>query len=77
MNITTLFFAGVAMDICVFATLQDAMFLGYDVLMLEDCVATNSPSFCVEATKHHITQLLGFVTASTSLINRTEVARQN
>jgi ureidoacrylate peracid hydrolase len=35
---------------------------------MEDCVATNSPTFCVEATKYHVRQLLGFTTQSTSLI---------
>lgn len=69
MGVSTLFFAGVATDICVLATLQDAMFLGYDVLMMEDCVATNSPDYCIEATKYHVKQLFGFMTLSTSLID--------
>lgn len=68
MAITTLAFAGVATDICVMATLQDAMFLGYDVLLLDDCVATNSPAFCVDAARHHVKQLYGFVTRSTCLL---------
>ncbi len=68
MGVSTLFFAGVATDICVLATLQDAMFLGYDVLMLDDCVATNSPEYCVQAARHHVKQLFGFLTLSTSLI---------
>jgi nicotinamidase-related amidase len=69
MGVTTLFFGGVASDICVLATLQDAMFLGYDVVMMEDCVATNSPDYCVDATKYHVRQLYGFTTLSTSLIH--------
>ena len=68
MGITSLFFAGLATDICVYATLQDAAFLGYDVLMLEDLVATGSPDFCVAATKHHVQQLFGFTILSTDLI---------
>lgn len=68
MAISTLFFAGVATDICVLATLQDAMFLGYDVVMLDDCVATNSPAFCVDAARHHVKQLFGFLTRSTCLL---------
>jgi ureidoacrylate peracid hydrolase len=68
MNVTTLFFAGVASDICVLTTLQDAMFLGYDVVMMADCVATNSPHYCVEATEHHVKQLYGFMSSSEALI---------
>lgn len=68
MNITTLFFAGVASDICVLTTMQDAMFLGYDVVMLTDCVATNSPSYCVEATEYHVKQLYGFTSVSSFLM---------
>ena len=69
MGVSTLFFAGVATDICVLATLQDAMFLGYDVLMMDDCVATNSPEYCVQAAKYHVKQLFGFMTRSTSLMD--------
>jgi hypothetical protein len=44
------------------------MFLGYDVLMLDDCVGTNSPGYCVEATRYHVKQLYGFMTQSSALI---------
>jgi nicotinamidase-related amidase len=74
-GVKTLFFAGVATDICVYATLQDAMFLGYDVFLLEDCVATNSPAFCVEATNYHVRQLLGFTTKSTALVEGLQILR--
>jgi nicotinamidase-related amidase len=68
-GVTTLLFAGVATDICVAATLQDAMFLGYDVVMLDDCVATDSPEFCVAAARHHVVSLFGFLARSTSVID--------
>lgn len=68
MGVTTLCFAGVATDICVIATLQDAMFLGYDVILLDDCVATDSPAYCVEATRYHVKQLFGFLTDSAALL---------
>lgn len=66
--INTLLFAGVNMDQCVLATLQDASFLGYDCIMLEDCVATGSPDFCREATLYNVKKCFGFVGQSASLI---------
>ena len=44
----TLFFAGVNTDQCVFGTLQDAQFLGYDSFLVEDLCATTSPNFATE-----------------------------
>jgi nicotinamidase-related amidase len=67
LGVTTLFFAGVNADQCVMTTLQDAMFLGYDVVMVEDCVGTTSPSFCMEATLYNVKLLFGFVTASAAI----------
>lgn len=68
MGLTTLFFAGVNADQCVMTTLQDATFLGYDALMLEDCVATTSPAYCMEATVYNVKLLFGFMTTSPALI---------
>nr|WP_225438310.1 isochorismatase family cysteine hydrolase [Candidatus Frankia nodulisporulans] len=42
--VTTVLFGGVNSDQCVLATLTDAACLGYDVVLLEDCAATTSPS---------------------------------
>jgi nicotinamidase-related amidase len=68
LGVSTLFFAGVNADQCVMTTLQDAMFLGYDVLMLEDCVATTSPDYCMQATVYNVKLLFGFTTTSSALI---------
>ena len=62
LGVTTLFFAGVNADQCVMTTLQDAMFLGYDCVMVEDCVGTTSPGYCMEATLYNVKLLFGFVT---------------
>lgn len=59
---TTLFFTGVNADQCVMATLQDANFLGYDCILVSDCTATTSPSFCWDATIYNVNQCFGFVT---------------
>jgi ureidoacrylate peracid hydrolase len=61
LRVTTLLFAGVNLDQCVMCTLQDANFLGYDCVLLEDCSATTSPDFCREATLYNVRQCFGFV----------------
>lgn len=70
LDVQTLLFAGVNMDQCVLSTLQDASFLGYDTILLDDCVATSSPDFCREATLYNVKHCYGFVAKSGSLINR-------
>lgn len=70
LRITTLLFAGVNLDQCVMCTLQDANFLGYDCLLLEDCAATTSPDFCTAATLYNIRQCFGFVTDGPALLRQ-------
>ncbi|KAK7002354.1 Isochorismatase hydrolase [Favolaschia claudopus] len=41
--ITTLFFGGVNIDQCVWGTLLDAYYKGYDVILVDDISATTSP----------------------------------
>lgn len=67
MGVCTLFFAGVNADQCVMTTLEDASFLGYDVLMLRDCVGTTSPHYCMQATEYNVKLLYGFMTDSAAL----------
>jgi nicotinamidase-related amidase len=67
LNVTTLLFAGVNADQCVMCTLQDANFLGYDCVMLEDCSATTSPDYCMAATVYNVRTCFGFVMASAGL----------
>jgi nicotinamidase-related amidase len=66
---TTLFLAGVNIDQCVMATLQDANFLGYDCLLIKDCAATTSPDYCYQATIYNVNQCFGFVTDSHKLLD--------
>ncbi|MBN2982744.1 cysteine hydrolase family protein [Cohnella algarum] len=68
LNVRTLFFAGVNVDQCVMATLEDAVCLGYDAVLLEDCSATSSPAFCEEATIYNVKQCYGFVARSTAVL---------
>lgn len=68
LGITTLLIGGVNMDQCVMTTLEDASFLGYDTILVQDCTATTSPGFCVEATLYNVKLLYGFVTRSEAII---------
>lgn len=65
--VKTLFIGGVNMDQCVMTTLEDASFLGYDVVLVEDGTATTSPDYCVKATLYNVRLLFGFTTSSQSL----------
>jgi nicotinamidase-related amidase len=60
LGVTTLLFAGVNADQCVLCTLQDANFLGYDCLYLEEACATTSPAYCLDATLYNVRQCFGF-----------------
>jgi len=64
LDVRTLFFAGVNADHCVLGTLMDANFAGYDTVMLEDCVGTTSPDFCMQATFHNVRFCFGFTSTS-------------
>jgi nicotinamidase-related amidase len=68
LGVTTLLFGGVNADQCVLCTLQDANFLGYDCIYLDDCSATTSPDFCLQATRYNVKQIFGFVARSTDLL---------
>ena len=69
LDVTTLLFAGVNADQCVACTLQDANFLGYDCLLLEDCTGTTSPDYCLAATLYNVRQCYGFVARSTQILS--------
>ncbi len=66
-QLTTLLFAGVNADQCVMCTMQDASFLGYDTVLLRDCVATTSPDYCMKATLYNA-KISGFVSSSVDLL---------
>lgn len=72
LGVQTLLFAGVNADQCVLCTLQDANFLGYDCVMLEDCTATTSPDYCMQATIYNVKQIFGFVADSGALLTALE-----
>ncbi|MCB8876327.1 isochorismatase family protein [Acidisoma silvae] len=69
LGVTTLLFAGVNVDQCVLGTLLDASCLGYDCILLEDCSATTSPSYCFDATIYNVKQCFGFVAQSSAFLD--------
>jgi len=68
LGVKTLLIGGVNLDQCVMTTLEDASFLGYDVILVEDCAATTSPAYCTQATLYNIKLLFGFVTRADQII---------
>ncbi|MGW3109620.1 cysteine hydrolase family protein [Streptomyces sp. NPDC001100] len=67
LRVDTLLFAGVNADQCVLATLMDAANLGYDVVVVEDAVATTSPAYCMDATLYNVRQCFGFTLTAGAL----------
>lgn len=60
MGISTLLWSGVNTDRCVFSSLQDAGFLGYDNVLLTDACGTPSPEYVSQAIHFLVQQLHGF-----------------
>jgi ureidoacrylate peracid hydrolase len=67
-GIQTLLFAGVNTDRCVFSSLQDAGFLGYDCVLLTDACSTPSPVYVSRAIHFIVQQLHGFTATASALI---------
>lgn len=66
-GITTLLYAGVNTDRCVFSTLQDGAFIGYDNILLSDACSTPSPAYVTDAILFLVRQLHGFVATAAAL----------
>jgi nicotinamidase-related amidase len=64
---TTLLLGGVNTDRCVFSTLQDAGFHGYDAVLLADACSTPSPAYVTRAIHFLVQQLHGFVARTPAL----------
>jgi nicotinamidase-related amidase len=68
-GVTSLMFAGINTDRCVFSTLQDANFLGYDCLLVDDACATVSPQFVTDAVLYLVRLLHGAVASSGAILS--------
>lgn len=71
-GISTLLFSGINTDRCVFTSLQDANFLGYDCVLLEDACATTSPDFVREAVLYLVRLTHGVVSSVDALARAAE-----
>ena len=76
-NITTLLFVGINTDRCVFSTLQDASFLGYDCVLLEDACNTPSPAYVTRGVIYIVQLLHGFIASADALQSALQKARAN
>ncbi|MFT5045874.1 MAG: ureidoacrylate peracid hydrolase [Porticoccaceae bacterium] len=68
LDIKTVFYTGVNLDRCVFATLMDGCFHGFDAVLVEDATSTVSPDYVGEAITYLIHLLYGFTTSSADLL---------
>jgi nicotinamidase-related amidase len=75
LGVKTLLIGGVNMDQCVMTTLEDASFLGYDTILIEDATATTSPDYCVQAVLYNVKLLFGFVTGSATVLSALDASR--
>ncbi|KAH7344524.1 Isochorismatase-like protein [Rhizoctonia solani] len=69
MGITTLLFAGVNADQCVLGTVTEGFSRGYDVVVIEDLVATTSPDGGKNSLVFNSLHCYGFVTTSQHILS--------
>ncbi|KAH9830246.1 isochorismatase hydrolase [Teratosphaeria destructans] len=72
---TTLFISGVNSDQCVWSTLVDAYFKGFDVVYVEDCTGTTSPWYAEQMARYNA-DLDGFLANSTYIIDALEMQKK-
>ena len=75
-GITTLLFSGINTDRCVFTSLQDANFLGYDCVLIEDACATTSPDFVRDAVLYLVGLTHGVVVDDRRRRGRSRLTRR-
>lgn len=68
LDVTTLFFAGVNLDRCVFATLADGCFNGFDAVLVEDATTTVSAPHVSDAILYRLRLLYGFTVMSRDIL---------
>jgi nicotinamidase-related amidase len=67
-DVATVFYVGVNLDRCVFATLADGCFQGFDAVLVEDATDTVSPPHVTDAILYLVRLLYGFTTKSDALL---------
>ncbi len=69
LGVRTLFFAGVNIDRCVYATLCDAAARGFECVLIEDACATSSPRYVTDAILYLVPLLHGSVATRASVLD--------
>lgn len=72
-GVETLLFAGGTTTVCVESTLRDAVFLGYNPLLLSDCTADMTPDLH-ESALHRIDMFFGWVCDAKALMQEMSAA---
>ena len=67
-DISTLVYAGINLDRCVFATLMDGCFQGYDAILVDDASTTTSPEYVRDAIIYLIRTNFGFTTKTSGIV---------
>ncbi len=67
----TVIFSGIDTYICVESSVRDAFNKGYDVILLEDCVASRNPQHH-ETTLQQVAEAFGMVVSADELMRRVE-----
>jgi ureidoacrylate peracid hydrolase len=68
LDVATLFFTGVNLDRCVFATLIDGAFQGFDPILVRDACETPSPDHARRTIIELVEMLYGFTTTSGAIL---------
>jgi ureidoacrylate peracid hydrolase len=71
-GLRTLFFAGIATNICVESTLRDAFFLDYWPILLRDATMQAGPPMLQEATIRNVELALGWTLSSAEFVQSIE-----
>ncbi|EJT96760.1 Isochorismatase hydrolase [Dacryopinax primogenitus] len=72
-QITTTLWGGVVTDVCVWGSMLDAYYKGYDMVMVKELANTTSPDFVVK-TAYRNTENWGWLTSTSSLMEGIEQA---
>lgn len=68
LGVSTLFFTGVNLDRCVFASLMDGCFEGYDAILVEDACQSPSPDYVSDAILYLVRLLYGFTAKAAPIL---------
>jgi ureidoacrylate peracid hydrolase len=68
LGVNALAFVGIATNVCVEATLRDAVYRDYLCLLIEDAANANGPEFVQKATSFNVQMMLGWVSTTSEFV---------